>query len=249
MIPTKQKALRVAKRAKCVLGLLLIAVTHLLAPSAQGALTISWGNQIGSTLTQSDGATPLDSSFEVIAGYFNSPFTPSATNVDQWVGNYTAIGTAVYNLTDSYFSGQATLPATSTVPTGTQLYVWIRNGTSPVAPTQWFLATNNSSDGSAANDWVMPDLSATNQTTRPLQLDLNPTTLPNLDVLFGGTPTDTGGGEKSSTPSTTYDVQTYTFPPIPEPSSALMLSLACLVFSRRSRGAASAQFRILSASI
>lgn len=194
----------------------------------KASVTMVWASQLDLVAVQSDGITNVNEQFLVHVGVFAPSFTPTAANRAQWVENWVSFGSTPFDTVDNQFNASTTLTDNSLAPQGSQIYIWVTNN-NPVP--EWFIATNDSMDGNSADDWVVPDISTTNQTTGSMQFDLNEFTLPLVTVLYGKTEQQTGGGDFTGTP-TNFGIQTHI---IPEPSTTLGLFAALLLTFRRRR--------------
>lgn len=226
--------------------LLVLASTLALARGDAQAATINWGSAVMSSLYDSGGAL-LDDSFVFELGTFGS-FLPTEFNMYQWEANWRPLDRAQapavgggWNSGMGYFTSSFTLQsngtsseaATWSLPAftfsaGELAYIWAYNTQTLVPNTsEWALFTNGF-DSNATDDWRLP--SPSDQTSLPLDWRLaNATFTP-----FGGTNDAQGPGDYSVDPGV-LDLQTHTTP-VPEPASALLLTLAGLLcFMRRSR--------------
>lgn len=175
------------------------------------------------------GTAALDSNFVAELGIFQPGFTPDSSNLGDWTTRWQSFGSVPYNDVDQYFGGTTTLHDNATAPAGSQIYLWLRNDT---GTPEWFVATNDSTDGNPADNWVMPEIAGTDQTDRPMYFDLNFLTAPQLSVPFGKTPTVTGGGDFNETP-VSFTIQTHVVV-VPEPGTiALCLAGLTVVGIRR----------------
>lgn len=202
------------------------------------ARTIEWGNAVGDTVVTSTGIA-LDDSFVFELGSFGS-FTPTESNLELWAANWKVFDTAVapalegWNSAAGFFSSAATMNAggvssespplpSATFAEGEQAYIWVYNGLTIDALTEWALVTNNSLDGNIADDWLFP--APGGKTDMPLEWRISGAT----QVAFGGLNDVEGAGDYSVTPPS-FDLQTHA---VPEPASALLLGLAGLLSLRR----------------
>jgi hypothetical protein len=232
---------------------LVILATAVLAVNLHAASTINWGNEFNldgaSDLYQSDGTTPLDSTFTFALGAFYNPldplWQPTDVNFNEWLANWQPFDTAVYDPdpmlshfdpAEGVFSQSSVLKDNLTFPEGRQAYLWIYNTQTLQSGTQWALITDDSSDGSSTDNWAFP--SAGNQTSLPLNWEVLCSMGNGSHVIFGGYGGPNGnnlGGEYAD-PSGDFCLQTHTFgPPIPEPSSVLLLAGAFAFALRRRR--------------
>ena len=217
----------------------LLLVASLAAGQAHAAVTMVWGNEIDSINVASDGSTALDSSFTAALGTFADGFVPTAGNTADWGDHWLEFGVADYAAGDGYFSGTGTLSGNETRPVGTQLFVWIRNTMTPEQGAEWFLATDDSSDGNAGDNWTVPDVSGTDQTTRPAFYTVSCSPADAMNVIFGGmsgTGSEVQAGGLYADPAGTWCLQTHALAAIPEPSAVVLGAAAAgLLFTRRKR--------------
>ena len=206
------------------------------------ARTIDWGGSVNGLLYTSNGIA-LDASFTFELGTFGDTFVPTQFNMDLWAANWKVFDRAVapalngWDPATQFFSGTATLQTNGTssesppLPAftfaqGEQAYIWVYNGLTIDALTEWALVTNNSLDGNALDDWTMPAHS--DHTLQPLDWRLSNAT----GVPFGGLNDVEGPGQYTVTPPA-FDLQTHV---VPEPASALLVGIAGLFAMRRRRG-------------
>ncbi len=204
------------------------------------ARTIEWGNAVGDTVVTSTGIA-LDDSFIFELGSFGS-FMPSESNLELWAANWKVFDRAVapalegWNSAAGFFSSAATMNAggvssespplpSFTFTPGEQAYIWVYNGLTIDALTEWALVTNNALDGNAADDWLFP--APGGKEDLPLEWRISGATR----VPFGGLNDVEGPGDYSVTPPS-FDLQTHA---VPEPASALLLGIAGLLSLRRRR--------------
>jgi hypothetical protein len=222
---------------------LTLVLPLLAVPLISRADTIEWGSAFNSINLQSDGVTAVDGeSFTIQLGKFTSGFQPNPGNVDLWDANWVAADTldpgehsllaAPFN---GYYTSKAQLLDNSTFAAGDQAYVWMFNSKATVPGSEWLLYTNDSTDGSALDDWLYPLVTGSQQVTPLLWRVSNAT-----NVVFGGlNPDGPGpgdpeyGGGHGTNPATPFHVQTRTF--VPEPSSGLLALCALLAGTRRRR--------------
>lgn len=117
------------------------------------AQTIEWGSEFGTVFETSEGST-LDNTFLFQLGAFDSPFTPTADNADDWLGNWRIFDTGNYNPSLGIVTSSASMNTNggSESPTGNasfdfqglQGYVWIRNEDLPGPTTEWFIVSDPS---------------------------------------------------------------------------------------------------------
>jgi hypothetical protein len=224
------------KLHRTILALALLVMTSQTLP----ARTIDWGSAVGDSLVTSTGLA-LDSTFTFELGTFGS-FVPSEFNLDLWLANWKVFDRATAPAANGwdpalgFVSGSATLLTNGTssdsppLPAftfaqGEQAYIWVYNGFTIDALTEWALVTNNGSDGNALDDWTMP--AHADQTALPLDWRLSNAT----QVPFGGLNDVEGPGDYSVIPPA-FELQTHT---VPEPGSALLIAISGLLFQVRRR--------------
>lgn len=207
------------------------------------ARTIDWGGSVNGLLYTSNGIA-LDASFTFELGTFGDTFVPTQFNMELWTANWKVFDRAIapalngWDPATQFFSGTATLQTNGTssesppLPAytfaqGEQAYIWVYNGLTIDALSEWALVTNNSLDGNALDDWTMPAHS--DHTLQPLDWRLSNAT----GVPFGGLNDVEGPGQYTVTPPS-FDLQTHV---VPEPASALLVGIAGLLAMRRRRSA------------
>lgn len=222
----------------------LIASTALLTASA-GAQTINWGSVVFSDLRDSNGVT-LDDGFLFEIGAFDPGLDPSvqplSTNLNSWLQHWNVFdrvtGPAAngYNAAAGYFTGATAMTddglSTSMwldadIPSfeGLDAYLWIRKGDSPVPGSEWLLVR--------ASDWVFPT-AIPGCCDNGLPIEWSVSDLNSSNVPQWGRQGDTQG-PGVYTVTDTYTLQTYTFPVIPETSSALLVAVGILGAALRRR--------------
>lgn len=200
--------------------------------------TINWGSVMLSDLADSDGRT-LDDTYTFELGAFVPDFMPSETNINDWVSHWRVFDRAEYNGIEhpvddgyyGYFTGAVQMTegghsSSSYADVGLNFenldaYVWIRNDPRPQPGTEWLLVR--------APSWAFPIYDCCE--TNPLEWSVSNLT-PGDVPLYGKQGGTLGPGV--FTDATGHTLQTYTF--IPEPSSAMLLSLTgSLMLLRRRR--------------
>lgn len=232
------------------LKLACLATFGLFCASAQ-ATTINWGTYISPTSYLFDSAgTNLDDTYVFELGSFGS-FVPTAANESSWLANWkpfdratapfssgwnSSIGNVAHSATlqTDFTSDSTTVPHTYTFATGEQAYIWAYkdiNGNfspTPGVGMEWALVTNDSSDGVVADNWTFPVPSGHVVSTLDWRIE-DATATP-----FGGLNNVQGPGGFSNTP-TDFILQTHTVAAVPEPGSAILLTLGLLVRTMRFR--------------
>ena len=213
---------------------LLILASCLLLGSAVQARTIAWGTETDSILIDSNGTT-LDADYTFELGTFGT-FVPTATNMDQWLTNWKVFDRAVaptdYNVEFGWVSNSATLEADMTssrsdLPqhtfnVGEQAYIMVYDSLAlGQANTEVALVTDST--------WLMPTSDTHSPDTRDWRINAAG------NAVYGGLNDVQGPGAHSANP-TAFVLQTHTTAaPVPEPSSAMLLTLAGLMMRRRRR--------------
>ncbi len=215
-----------------------------LISQATAASSIEWGDAaFGTDLTSTNSL--LDNTFHYELGTFGA-FIPDEANLPLWRDSWKLLDTTSYNTATKNFTDTAVInynsvsstwtadpanftpdpPSPSEFAEGEQVYIWIYNNLDRDATTEWGVFTRLGSTDSKLPDWQLP-FGAGTQQTFPLSFympDVN-------NSPWGCTPDVTGPGSSTS-PSGSYSYQTHGF--IPEPGSALLLTLGGLVgFTRR----------------
>ncbi len=206
-------------------------------PCSQGAL-VAVSNEVGDTLVTSNGTTELGTQFVFEIGAFATGFVPTIANVDLWEANWKAFARATdgygWNDAFNYFGPSANLNSdgtssaaisSSTFAMGEQLYLWVYD--TRINSGEWALVTNDSSDGSSADNWVFPDPSS--MVGGAGSYSLLDATVP----IVGGVNGEYGGGIVTGTPGN-FHLQT-AIVAVPEPGSVLMVMTAGLGLGLRRR--------------
>ena len=224
-------------------ALLAVAVSLAIGQRANSQ-TVNWGSgwDVLGHLVDSTGQN-LDGSYEFQLGAFLTTFRPSEEDPSAWAANWRTFDTAAYGrMTDEgtstvydHFtgsqdilqSGRSSQDSTGMDFQGLNAYVWIRNSTSAMPGTQWLLVR--------ANSWVFPQYTGCcpNDTVLDWSVSDLSTPNPNAVPLFGRQGSAEGWGANTTNDTGVYTLQTYTF--VPEPSSALLATLAaaCMALRRR----------------
>ena len=184
----------------------------------------------------------LDDSFSFELGTFDTGFTPTAGNLSDWGANWnvldrvTAPAASGWDSGASIFSGNMTFdgslvslssaadPSYSFI-TGSQIYLWAYNSQTLAPGNEWALVTRTGDVDFPTEAWSIPDAAETINTS--LTLTAADT------VVYGGVNNVQGAGsyDTGAAPSS-FALQTHA---IPEPSSALLLSVGLLLAVRRKR--------------
>ncbi len=215
---------------------------------AKASVTAYLQSNIPSMLVTSTGA-PLDGTFSFELGTFQSGFTPTWGNFEQWNSNWNTIARAFdptpadpndgdpngWNPLDQFFgltvvfentgisNGEGASATHAFIP-GEQVYLWVYNSKTQEPGTEWALVTNVGGTGDTTTDWVVPVMD-----------ELLPSTTWDLEdtnaAIVGGANNVRGGGSFTVLPAN-YDIQTAV---VPEPGTAGLLVLTCLPLLRRRR--------------
>jgi hypothetical protein len=189
------------------------------------AQTLNWGVQIGELLIDSNGDA-IDDSYVFELGAFALNYDPQEANVGEWLTHWRVFDALTY---DSGFGFSTSAPkilngvtSDSQKPNvsnesfaGLDAYIWIRKGINPEPGSEWFVGR--------AIDWTFPleggDCCDTNTIQWAIS-DLGPGEVPEWGRQY-----DVPGAGTRSQNEDIEGLQTHTFP-IPEPSSALLTSIA-----------------------
>ena len=103
------------------------------------ASQLTWQSPSGAVNLQSDGVTTLDSSFEFLVGAFPAAFTPTESNLEEWVNQFVPLGDpGIYLDGSQRFTRVATLTSNASPFERTnRVYIWGRNGTT--SGSEWIL--------------------------------------------------------------------------------------------------------------
>lgn len=221
--------------------------TLLCAFSTVEARTVFWGGPTDAVLYQSDGVTPVDSSFTFLLGSFNDSFDPLSNGLETWATNFRTFDQAYYNDTTNFFSSSANMLDTglsdgvNADPTfdfrEKRLYLWVFNSNyfNPLEPT------TTESALFTGNTWVLPPEGncGCGEDNLPLEFYVSNMTnaiIGNVDPDYDGSnPPIVGPLGSYTAPVGAYDFQTHSFTVVPEPSVTLLgtLSLLGLVLRRK----------------
>ena len=198
---------------------------------------INWGNAANDANSDSNGDALSDATFTFQLGTFTNgdgpptEFIPDISNTDFWGVRWVALDTAIYNQEDppdeheGFFSDSWIVP--DDTYQGFQAYIWGYNNQAGDATSEWVLITDNA----GLDAWKIPSGTGTQQNF-PDQWRVSTAT----DPIFGGLNNVDGPGETGPGAPPTFALQTNTFLPVPESSTAILfgLTLGSLVM-RRSR--------------
>jgi hypothetical protein len=202
-------------------------------------ITINWGSEFGSVNVQSDGGTRVSADFTIQLGTFDTGFAPSGANAGLWASNWNVIDEVLpgqHNSDFGYFTSELDLQNNnSPFNLGAQVYVWMFNDQLAQVGSEWLLYTNDSTDNTPGDNWIIPAAPGSQQTP-PLSWRVSNAS----HVVFGGLDPDRTGATVPSfgdgigtPPQVPFNLQTHTF--IPEPSAAALGGLAALYLLRRRR--------------
>lgn len=204
----------------------------LLGATTVRSQTLDWGNEVFGTVVDSTGAA-LDNTYVFELGAFDEGFTPTGSNVTDWIAHWNVFDRATFNAAIGYFTSSVQMQADGTSNSawltpgsgsfeGLEAFLFIRNGDIPMPLTEWLLAR--------ASTWLFPtadpECCPNGLPTRWAVSDLGDET-----PVFGGQGGSSGGGFVSSPGP--YDLQTHTF--VPEPSAFLLVALGGLAAAFRRR--------------
>ena len=210
------------------------------AAGTVNAQTVHWGNALLDTLIQSDGTdiTAADG-FTFQIGVFQSGFTPTSANPDNWLANWRPLDGASFNDGANFYSSTFQIIPDSGDPqygisnspeahpglriqAGQQLWMFVYNNTNMDTTTELFLA--------GAGTWSLPAIANT-QMNMPVNYRLSQAL---STPVFGGS-NDTRGGGNYSVPPGTFALQTATF--VPESSTVVFTAAVLALAGMRRRRA------------
>ena len=221
--------------------MLLLFACLLLVVAPSRASTLIWGSSPGDELYTSYGA-PLDDNFTFELGTFGS-FIPTLANADQWLSNWKLFDRAEAPAVNGWNSGAGFIASGATITTGyisdspyasssvtfaegEQVYIWAYNTLTYAQGAEWALITNDTTDGNANDNWVIPAPECCGDSTFEYRIEQA------TSVPLGGVNGDRGPGTFSADPPT-YQLQTAA---VPEPGSAMLFSsIGLLTLLRRRR--------------
>lgn len=215
-------------------SLSLILLLFVCGAGAARSQTLDWGNDVFGDVVDSTGAA-LDHTFIFELGAFDAGFTPTDSNVTDWVSHWNAFDRATYNASAGYFASSVEMLAdgTSSSPfltpgsgsfEGLDAYLFVRNGDLPVPMAEWLLVRST--------DWVFPvaDVVCPDcPKTLPIEWSLGD--VDSDTPVYGSVGSLTGPGVVG-TPGV-HDLQTHTF--VPEPGPLLLAALGLLAGAARRR--------------
>jgi hypothetical protein len=197
--------------------------------------TLDWGNDVFGDVVDSTGAA-LDHTFVFELGAFDAGFTPTESNISDWITHWNVFDRASYNASAGYFASSVEMLADGSSSSsfltpgsgsfeGLDAYLFVRNGDLPVPMTEWLLVRST--------DWVFPDAEVDcPDCPKSLPIEWSLGDVDSETPLYGSVGTLTGPGVVG-TPGV-HDLQTHTF--VPEPGPLLLAALGLLaVVARRRR--------------
>lgn len=201
------------------------ALALVCAAGTLNAQTVHWGNALLDTLIQSDGTEiTAGDGFTFQIGVFQSGFTPTSGNPENWLANWRPLDGAAFNDDANFFNSTFDIVPDSVEPqfgtsnspeaypglqvqAGQQLWMFVYNNTNMDTTTELFLA--------GAGTWTLPTV-ANNQMIMPGGFRVSQIV---SAPVFGGA-NDLRGGGNYSGGDPGFELQTATF--IPEPSAVLL---------------------------
>lgn len=204
----------------------------LLGATAAHSQTLDWGNEVFDYLTDSSGAA-LNNTYVFELGAFDAGFTPTVSNVNDWVSHWNVFDRATFSESLGYFASSVQMTADGGSNSawltpgfgsfeGLSAYLFIRNGDLPVPLAEWLLARSST--------WVFPTVDP-ECCPSGLPIQWSVSDLESDTPVFGGQSGNQGGGSVSSPGNSS--LQTHTF--VPEPTAALLVALGGLAAIARRR--------------
>ncbi len=218
------------KQIKDFYGLGVALLLLFVATTPAKASTLFWGSRFNDVLLDSAG-NALDASYTFELGAFDSSFTPTAFNLEQWAANWNVFDAALVGdgwAPDDQFinssadhnalGGSDSLDANplDIFPQSTVAYLWVFNNKDVALQPEWALLMDGNTATNVLNTWEFPDPALQSGESFDLQTrDLD-------TAVFGGVNGVQGAGNYTVDPST-YTFQTHV---VPEPGGAFMLLVA-----------------------
>lgn len=138
---------------------LVVVVSVCLLTESKGA-SILWGSRGYVENADSKGRS-WGPDYTMVIGVFRSGFSPSYENREQWIMEWQELGTATYDTEEKRFAGTVDTDAFTTIPTGTKIYFWARNGNDLTKGPEWVLLTEDSWKWPAKSSTVAPAITWT----------------------------------------------------------------------------------------
>ena len=237
----------VVMKWKFALRVPAIAVSALLFAGQLQAQTVAWGSSVNFTPISYTSDGTVDN--EVLTwdlGYFTTGYTPDQTNFATWAANWNAVASDTYRDFGGLWALSVNTLDVGPVAAGRQMYIFAYNslaniGTSageallfredgllfPTVPNQvTFDIANNpldTNDDAFTVIWGQVDRSVYGAGGM---------------LVGGGTYSDLKTDSNTQPPNNgfgTFEAQSFTWAPIPEPSAAVLACLGSLVLLRRRR--------------
>lgn len=117
--------------------------------------TVYWGSESFARNIDSKGRE-WDAGFSLSLGVFQSGFTPTSANREQWLQNWTPLGVAEFNAAESRFAGIIDTTLAPPNLAGRSVYFWASNGSDLTKGPEWLLLTHPS--------WLWPPFTASAMT-------------------------------------------------------------------------------------
>ncbi|NNE94110.1 MAG: PEP-CTERM sorting domain-containing protein [Verrucomicrobiales bacterium] len=185
-----------------------------LLTSVGRADVIEWGFEVSQTPTSSFDSlgNAIDSSYTFYLGKFADSFTPTRSNYDSWLANWTNLDTTTYNDTLDWFNDSENLNDNNVFANTDAAFIWGTNVSQGATGEVVLLNSVN---------WIYPTAEPTDPSVTSFVL---------TDAALAapvGAVNSTYTGEESgiTTPLGSFDLQTER---IPEPTAALLIAIGCL---------------------
>jgi hypothetical protein len=177
----------------------------------------------------------IDSAYSFSLGAFETGFTPTLSNMDQWQNNWRPLEVASqgagWDSNTQLISDTGVITAANTSqfdPTNTA-YLWVYNTQDYASGSEWALLYDNDIPSNQADPWTFPNINSPSDVQLFVQ---------DLDASIVGGANNVFVGERSFSPNTfTIQTSSVQVAPIPEPGSCLLVGLAGLALRLRRRRA------------